>query len=210
MIRRIVKYGGYAIVVILLFVLVANVVIISSTSEHIYSVEEVPQNEVGLVLGTSSKLLSGGENPYFTNRIRTAAELLESQKVNHLILSGDNNTVYYNEPATMKDKIRQEGVPDSVLTLDYAGFRTLDSIVRCKEIFGQDHITIVTQKFHAYRALYICEYYDMNAVVASAEGATMSGSIKVQLREIFARPKALLDLYVFKKSPKFLGEKETI
>lgn len=196
--------------VLALFVIFANIIIIISTRDHIYSIESVPANRVGLVLGTSNKLVSGGQNPYFTNRIKTAAELIENGKVEHLILSGDNETVYYNEPANMKNEILKVGVPDSSLTLDYAGFRTLDSIVRCKEVFGQNDITIVTQKFHAYRALYICDFYDMNAVVVQAEGASPKGSLKVQIREIFARPKALLDLYIFKKSPKFLGEKETI
>jgi SanA protein len=110
----------------------------------------------------------------------------------------------------MKKALIALGVPDSVITLDYSGLRTLDSIVRSKEIFGQEKITIITQSFHCYRALFISQYYNIDAVALVAEDVANEGGAKVYIRECFARTKAVLDLYVLKTAPRHLGEKEPL
>jgi SanA protein len=147
-----------------------------------------------LVLGTSHRMLSGVPNPFFANRIATAADLYSNGKVIHFILSGDNSTPYYNEPVEMKKALMRQGVPESAITLDYAGLRTLDSIVRCKEIFGQNSIIIITQPFHSYRALFISNYYHMDAVALVAQEPSQEISLQVYFREYFARTKAIFDL----------------
>ena len=139
-----------------------------------------------------------------------AATLYSMGKIDHFILSGDNSTKYYNEPLEMQKALVKKGVPESAITLDYAGLRTLDSVVRSKKIFGQDKITIITQPFHSYRALFISRYYNMDAVAMVADEPSLDGTFKVRLREYLARTKAVLDLYVFKTDPRFLGEKEEI
>lgn len=189
--------------------LVSNIWVVKSTEKNVFSnYEEIPGNKVALVLGTSNKLTNGSPNPFFNNRIATAATLYKEGKVTHLIVSGDNRTIYYNEPLEMQKALVRWGVPDSVITLDYAGLRTLDSIVRCKEIFGQDKIIIITQPFHRYRALFISRYYDMDAIAIFAQEPTEETSFNVYLREYFARTKAVLDLYILKTAPRHLGEKE--
>src|SRR5690349_18166886 len=133
---------------VVLLILVTNIWVVNSTSHKVYSgIDVIPANDVAVVLGTSHKTPSGKPNQFFEYRIKMAATLYESGKVKHLILSGYNPTRYYNEPIEMKKALVKLGVPDSVITLDYAGLRTLDTIVRCKEIFGQDTITIITQPF---------------------------------------------------------------
>jgi SanA protein len=174
------------------------------------NVNALDGHKVALVLGTSKKLSSGASNPFFENRIKAAAELYHQGKISHFIVSGDNRTISYNEPMEMKKALVELGVPDSVITLDYAGLRTLDSIVRSKEIFGQEKITIITQSFHSYRALFISNYYDIDAVALVAQDSTDYASFKVYVRECFARTKAVLDLYVFNTSPRHLGEKEPL
>jgi SanA protein len=139
-----------------------------------------------------------------------AAMLYAMGKIDHFILSGDNSTKYYNEPVEMRKALIGKGVPESVITLDYAGLRTLDSVVRSKKIFGQNKILIITQPFHSYRALFISRYYDMDAVAMVAEDPDLEHTFKVRLREYLARTKAVLDLYIFKTDPRFLGEKEEI
>ena len=162
------------------------------------------------MLGTSNKTVSGGANPYFEERMETAAELYRMGKIDHLIVSGDNRSRYYNEPMEMRKALIKLGVPQTAITLDFAGLRTLDSIVRCKEIFGQNRITIITQPFHSYRALFISHFYCLDAVAMVTDEVDADYSIKVRLREYLARTKAILDLYVLKTSPRFLGEKEQI
>jgi SanA protein len=140
----------------------------------------------------------------------TAAELYKIGKIDHFILSGDNRSKFYNEPVEMRKALMSRGVPSSAITLDFAGLRTLDSVVRSKEIFGQDKIIIITQPFHSYRALFISQYYDMDAVAVVASEPELEISFKVRIREYFARTMAVLDLYVFKTAPRFLGKKEDI
>lgn len=211
MLRRFVKWlaifaGSFAILLLL-----ANLWVVYSTRDKVFAdTSLIPDNEVAVVLGTSNKLTDGSPNPFFEYRIRTAASLYEAGKVKHFIVSGDNRTVYYNEPAEMKRALVKAGVPDSVITLDYAGLRTLDSIVRCKEIFGQNTITIVTQPFHCYRALFISQYYQMDAVALMAEEPGPKTATKVYVREYLARAKAVLDLYILKTPPRHLGQKEPL
>ena len=126
------------------------------------------------------------------------------------MLSGDNRTKYYNEPNEMKKALMKLGVPDSAITLDYAGLRTLDSVVRSKEIFGQDRITIITQPFHCYRAIFISNYYGIDAVAVVSVEPSQEDAFSVYFREYFARTKAILDLYILKTTPRHLGDKEPL
>lgn len=188
-----------------------NIWIVKSTEENVYSdLALLPDHRMALVLGTSHRSVGGGPNPFFQKRIEMAAMLYAMGKIDHFILSGDNSTRYYNEPVEMKKALIRQGVPASAITLDYAGLRTLDSVVRSKKVFGQNKITIITQPFHSYRALFISRYYDMDAVAMVADDPELDKTFKVRLREYLARTKAVLDLYVFKTDPRFLGEKEEI
>jgi SanA protein len=199
-----------AFLIFTLLIVASNLWIVNSTSHNVFSdVTKLPDHRVALVLGTSNKTVSGHVNPYFRNRIETAAQLYKMGKIDHLILSGDNRSKYYNEPIEMNKALIKLGVPTTAITLDYAGLRTLDSIVRCKEIFGQNRIIIITQPFHSYRALFISSYYDIEAA-AMVTDEDSEYSFRIRLREYFARTKAVLDLYVLKTSPRFLGEKENI
>lgn len=206
--KRLVLIGFFAF---LLLILGSNLWIIKSTGHRVFSdINELPDHRVALVLGTSNKTVSGHVNPYFRKRMETAAELYKLGKIDHLILSGDNRSMYYNEPMEMRKALIKLGIPSSAITLDYAGLRTLDSVVRCKEIFGQNKITIITQPFHSYRALFISRYYKIDAVAMVADEPGFEFSFKVRVREYFARTKAVLDLYILKTAPRFLGEKERI
>ncbi|MDG3087991.1 ElyC/SanA/YdcF family protein [Vibrio hannami] len=188
----------------------ADFVVGWTTSDNIYTeIEELPDYDVALVLGTS-KYLGKILNDYYTNRINAAIKLYKEGKVKAFLMSGDNAHRSYNEPWTMKRDLLKAGVPEEAIHLDYAGFRTLDSIVRSKEIFDADEFIIVTQKFHCERALFIAKHYDIHAVCLAVPGPAQQSGIKVRFREVFARVKALLDLYILETKPKFLGPKEPI
>ncbi len=210
-IKLILKNLLFFTAMVLAVTITCNLWVIFSTQSRVHTtLEKIPENEVALVLGTSKRFMDGRPNRFFKYRMEAAADLFKQGGIKHLILSGDNNTRYYNEPADMKTALLALGVPTKAITLDYAGFRTLDSIIRCKEIFGQEKITIVTQKFHSYRALFISDFYELQAEVYAAQNIPLTKSIQVVVRELFARPKAIIDLYLLKKSPKFLGEKEVL
>jgi len=210
LIKKVSKYTLLGVIGGALVVLCANVLVLSSVGSKVYSdIEKIDYSDVALVLGTSSSVNGRTENPFFTHRITAAAELFFQGKVKHILVSGDNSSMHYNEPRDMRHALIKLGVPDSCITMDFAGLRTLDSVVRSHKIFQQKRITIVSQEFHNYRALFIANYYGIEAVAYSAaypETATM----KIIFREYLARPKALLDLYLFDTQPKFLGDKINI
>lgn len=185
-----------------LFVLITNIWVVLSTSDVIYTLENVPDNEVALVLGTSKRTSAGNPNRFFVERMNTAAQLHKQNSVSKLLVSGDNGTKYYNEPRDMYKALDELDVPHDDIKLDFAGFRTLDSVVRAKEVFGNNSITIVTQEFHCYRSLFIAQHYDIDAIAVSADDGGPIGN-SLALREVLARTFAVLDLYVFKREPKF-------
>ena len=168
----------------------------------------IPARDTGLVLGASEKLPDGRENPYFKYRIEAAAELYRLGKVKHLLVSGDNRTAGYNEPESMRKALIARGVPERAITLDYAGLRTLDSVVRAKEIFSQTKFTIISQRSHDERALLIARHFDIDAIALAAADVPFRSAVGGHIREWFARVKAILDLYILHTAPRHLGPKE--
>ncbi|HHQ4669498.1 TPA: SanA/YdcF family protein [Aeromonas veronii] len=197
---------------LILLALIASVLaysewIVSDARHYTYDqVDEVPYNRVAVVLGTSKYLSGGGPNHYFKYRIKAAAELYNNAKVDFIIVSGDNATVQYNEPRQMRRALIKAGIPASAIYMDFAGFRTLDSVVRAKEVFGQERFTVVSQGFHNERAIFIARHFGIDAVGFNAEDPSAYQGIRTRVREVFARLMGLVDLYVLDKGPKFLGE----
>ena len=170
-------------------------------------VSQIPNCKTAIVLGTSHYLNNGTQNLYFSYRINAAVKLFEAKKIKRFILSGDNRVNDYNEPKEMKKALIQFGVPDSCIVLDYAGLRTFDSMVRCKEIFGQDSTIVISQQFHNARALFIAHKIGLTAFGFNAQEVNTQQSYKIKCREFFSRIKCVLDLYVLNTKPKHLGDK---
>ncbi|QAA80255.1 vancomycin high temperature exclusion protein [Aequorivita sp. H23M31] len=201
----------YAVVflfsVVLLLIIFSNYTIGKTAENKTFSnTGSIKKNRVGLLLGTAKYYKDGGINLYFKYRIDAAVELYNSDKIDYILVSGDNGSLYYNEPMVFKKELVKRGIPAEVIFLDYAGFRTLDSVVRSKEIFGQKEITIISQEFQNERAIYIAEKKGIKAIGFNARDMEGTDGLKVKLREYFARTKAYLDI-VFDVQPKFYGEK---
>ncbi len=175
-------------------------------SKIYYDLDTLKPVEVGLVLGTSKYALSGNINPFYKNRISTAVQLFEAGKINYLIVSGDNRHASYNEPRHMMKDLIEAGVPADRVIPDYAGFRTFDSMVRAKKVFMLDSVLLISQAFHLERALFIAKRNNLNAIGFAAAYPNDEGSLKVIVREYFARIRMMLDLYVLKTEPHFLGD----
>ena len=167
---------------------------------------DIPFNRVGLLLGTSKLTGNGKSNPFYDYRIEAATKLIKAGKIKYLIISGDNSRENYNEPVSMRSDLILAGIDSSVIYLDYAGFRTFDSIKRLKEIFGQDSVTIISQSFHNERAIYIASRLNITAIGFNAKNVNSSGGLKTEIREIYARVKVFLDFW-FGTKPRFLGQK---
>lgn len=170
---------------------------------------KLPNEKVGLVLGTSKTLASGRKNLYFYYRMDAGEKLYKSGKVKYLILSGDNSHKNYSEPEDMHAELISRGIPADHIFLDYAGFRTLDSVVRAKQIFGQNSFIIVSQQFHNARAVFLARRYGINAYGYNAMDVNKYAGMKTKIREKFARAKVFVDL-LLGVDPKFGGEKVQI
>ncbi len=170
---------------------------------------EIPKNKVGMVLGTSKFLKNGNVNLYFEYRIRATVKLYKAGKIEFVLVSGDNGNTKYDEPTDFKNELIARGIPKEKIFLDYAGFRTLDSVVRANKIFGQEKFTVISQKFHNDRAIYLANKKGLDVVGFNAQDVVSYGGLRTKVREVFARTKAFLDV-IFGVKPKFLGEKIAI
>ncbi len=207
MIKKFLKIALLLFLSMLGIVYLANYSIEKNAENKTYfSVDKIEKNKVGLVLGTSKNLRNGSINLYFEYRIRATIALYKKGKIDFVLVSGDNGTKNYDEPTDFKEELVKRGIPATKIFLDYAGFRTLDSVVRAKLIFGQDKITIISQKFHTERAIYLAEKHNIKAIGFNAKDVSGRYGIRVKLREYLARTKVFLDI-VFGVTPKFLGEK---
>jgi SanA protein len=193
--------------ILFLLIMVPAAIISYETDGMIYSdLTAVPHHTVGLVLGCPKKLVGGGDNIFFANRISAAVSLFRAGKVDYLLVSGDNISRGCNETTSMKEALLQAGIPADRIYCDFRGMRTLDSVVRTKEIFGQDEFLIISQEFHNSRALFIASHRGIKAVGFNAEGVPASESFMTSSRELFSKSLAVLDVYLFHSGPKFSGE----
>lgn len=196
-----------AVLLLIAAIFITDYWVTRSTQKQLYSdIVAIPCNKVGLLLGTNKYVQGKWVNLYYKYRIDATVALYKAGKIKYVLVSGDNSRKEYSEPEMMQADLIAAGIPADRVYLDYAGFRTLDSIVRCLAIFGEDHITIISQPFHNQRALYIANRKGMHAIAYNAQDVPKQYSIKVAAREKLARVKMILDL-AFGKQPKFLGEK---
>ncbi len=195
------------VVVVVAVVFATDAWVKQSTRSQIYSeVAAIPHNKVGLLLGTAKTLKDGSTNLYYQYRINAAVALYKAGKIDFVLVSGDNGRVEYDETSAMQADLIANGIPKEKIFMDYAGFRTLDSILRCKEVFGESRITIISQPFHNQRSLFIANHKGLTAVAFNAQDVRIASGFRTQLREKFARVKMLLDL-AFGKEAKFYGDK---
>jgi SanA protein len=196
-----------SIVIVFALTIWSNITVNQTAKKFISdNLANVKPNNVGLLLGTSRNLKNGAKNDFFFNRIDATVELFKSGKIKNIIISGDNSKTDYNEPTDMKAELVKNGIPDSLIYLDYAGFRTLDAVVRARDIFGQNSFIVISQKFHNERAVYLAREFGIDAFGYNAKEVQAYKGFKTKLREFFARDKMFLDL-LFGVKPKFLGEK---
>lgn len=192
----------------MLFLLVCNLIVLSHAGKIYHSAEKVPAFNVGLVLGTRPEA-GGRPNLYFTSRIDAAATLYRKGKIRKIIVSGDNGRKEYDEVTAMRNALIERGIPEKDIYPDYAGFRTLDSMIRAKKIFQVRKLIVISQEFHCTRALFIAAGHDIGAI---GFAATDPGNkypayrLKMGCREILARTAAVVDVFILGRKPRFLGE----
>ena len=180
-----------------------------TTQSAIYTdIKKVPHKKAALLLGTAKYVAKGKKNYFYVYRIRAAVALWKAGKVDAIVVSGDNASKYYNETIRMQKDLIKRGVPKKYIALDYAGFRTLDSVVRAEALFDLKNYIIISQKFHLERAIYIAKTKGQNVIGFAAKDIPgTKAARKMAFREYFARVKAFLDVTILNTQPLFLGDK---
>lgn len=179
-----------------------NAVVEESSKEYLVLKEK---RRVALVLGTSQHLVNGRVNLYFKYRVQKAAELYKNGYIQYIVVSGDNGRKGYNEPRDMKEALMRLGVPEDKIFCDYAGFNTLDSVLRMKFIFSQTNFVIVSQNFHLKRAVYLARRNGMKVVGVAAKNPPAGYSKTIHVREQLARVKAVFEV-VMGLGPAYYGK----
>ncbi len=207
--KRLLLAAGTLAAAGILFLLVCNVIVLFRSGKVYHSAEDMPDFKVGLLLGTRPEV-AGWPNLYFTSRVDAAATLYRKGKIRNIIVSGDNGRKDYDEVTAMRNALIEKGIPEKNIYSDYAGFRTLDSVIRAKEIFQVRELIVISQEFHCRRALFIARGHGIAAIgFAAADPGDNSPAyrLKMECREILARTAAVVDVFILGRGPRFLGEK---
>lgn len=172
----------------------------------IFAPHQCPKSSIAMVLGTAKYVRLGQENLFYRYRMNTAKILHNQNKVSYWLVSGDNSEKNYNEPKSMQEDLIQMGVPSAHIQPDYAGFRTLDSIYRMEKVFGNQQYLIVSQQFHLARAIFLAKHRGHDVVGCAAPMPSYAYALKTRIREVFARAKLFLDVYVLNTQAKYYGQ----
>ncbi|MBN1973793.1 MAG: YdcF family protein [Sedimentisphaerales bacterium] len=193
----------------IVFFLAVDFYVGSFSSDRLFrDINDVPHRRAALVLGCG-RIFDGHINLFYLHRINAAVELWNSGKIDAIVVSGDNSRKDYDEPTSMKSDLIARGIPAEYITIDYAGFRTLDSIVRAEKVFNLEDYIIISQPFHCSRAIYLAFQYDQDVLGYCARDVKRAAGLKMRLREVLARNKALVDVLLH-KNPKYLGKQEIV
>jgi len=157
---------------------------------------KLPNVDVALVLGAAPIGPEGGPNRYFEYRLDAAAALWRAGKVKYLLVSGDNSRADYDEPSAMRAGLIARGVPASAIYRDFAGVRTRDSMLRAKSVFGQQRLIVVSQGFHAARAIFLARGEGIEAWGLAARDVDRAYSIFTELRRYPSAVRAYLDVWL--------------
>lgn len=196
--RRQILYFSIAILVILaIIVALCNISVDRNAEGRTFSnINDVPTMQTALLLGTNPKTRDGKRpSSFYLARINATAELYKHGKFRQLIISGDRREGY-DEPQTMRHDLIERGVPDSIIMMDGQGYRTLLSLKNSKQYFGIHDMIIISQKWHNERSIFLADKMNIKAVGYNADDVSHPRAIWTHIRELLARVKLFIDLYV--------------
>lgn len=204
--RHIIKFSLIGLSILLISIPLSWLIIQICYAQKIFSVAESKSKRVAIVFGAGLQR-DGSPTLILKDRVETAVGLLNENKIEKILFSGDNRFDYYNEPESMLAYAIELGARKENIILDYAGRRTYDTCYRAKYIFKVNEAILVTQNFHLPRALFLCNQIGIDAVGVKADIHDYSkrASQMWLVREVFATFSAVWDIYVRKPIP-VMGE----
>jgi len=194
---RLVKLSLSVLFVLLILVAGANIIVLSAAQGLIHdNPDNIDHGRLGLVLGCPPTLTDGNPNMYFEQRMDAATRLVNSGRIDVLLLSGATDGGAYNEPAAMRQALLKRGLKSSQMEMDDRGNRTFDSLYNTRKQHAGRAIVIITQRSHARRALFLAKHLGIDAVAFNAQSMDFTDTIKLTLRESLARVRAVVDIYL--------------
>ena len=188
----------FAILAIVIIIASCNMIVIYYSKDLLYdNVKDIPYKEVGLLLGTSPSTTKGHTNIYYNYRIDAAVKLYKAKKIKLILISEDGKFKNYDETKYMKRDLVKRGIPANKIILDKKGLRTYDSVIRAKDVYGYSEFTVISQKFHNERAVFLAGHNDIDAIGFNAKDAPNQkgkSAQRMRIREIFAKVKVFVDL----------------
>lgn len=200
---------GFLLIVIMA-IIYANLVVTSHKKFTYTELSKLPKQNACLVLGTSKFLSNGNLNLFYQYRMDATVEAFTAGKCSKIVVSGDNRRNDYNEPKQMKQSLIAMHIPSEVIFCDYAGGRTLDSVLRFKHVFGQSSGIVISQEFHNERAIYIGKSNGINLTGFNAKEVDAYNGFRTKFREIFSRARAVADVEILHSKARHYGESITI
>ena len=196
--KRIIIGFFLTILIGIITIAACNLVVIHSTKDRIYdNAKDIPYKEVGLLLGTSPRTKDGHANIYYTYRVEATVKLYKAKKIGRILISGDGREKNYDEPKYIRRDLIKRGIPANKIILDRKGLRTFDSVIRAKEVYGYSEFTVISQKFHNERAIFLAGHNDMDAIGFNAKDAPNQkgkSAKRMRIRELLAKVKVFTDL----------------
>lgn len=174
-----------------------------------YDARQAPRSQAAIVLG-ASVLPDKNPSQILTSRIDSAITLYQGMKVGKILLSGHHTDPYYDEVGAMKKYILENSkIPKKEIMEDDFGLRTLDSIYRAKRVYGLEKVTVVTQRYHLPRTLFLANAAGLEAFGFAAD---KQGDIpiKLYLREYMAQILAMIDVWILDTQPKYENREEAL
>lgn len=206
-IKALLYVGAVFVLGFFIFIVLACMRISSCAFFTYNSYNDIPAHKVGLLLGTAPNVAPGQPNDFFTNRIMAAASLYHKGKIEYILVSGDNRHESYNEPRMMMNALLKAGVPLDHIVADFAGFSTIDSVLRARHVFMLNDMIIISQDFHNERAIFIAKANGIDAIgFNAANPSSFIANFKISVREFFARIKCVFDVYLLDSKPTYLGD----
>ncbi len=195
--HRIILILAILIIIPCIAIITCNIIVNGNAKDRIFDhAKDVPQMNTALLLGTSPKSrFTHGTNLFYQARIDATVQLYKDKKFHHLIISGAKRPGY-DEPSAMRKDLMQRGIPDSIISLDGEGHRTLLSIKNMRQNYKVDSLIIISQKWHNERTIYLADKMKMYAVGYNAKDVNNRFARLTHVRELLARVKLFADIYL--------------
>ncbi|MEO8239757.1 MAG: ElyC/SanA/YdcF family protein [Flavobacterium sp.] len=201
--KKYLKILLYFFLIGLVAIVSVNVYVKSTTKNCIYhSLKRFPKNDVGIIFGAG---INGNQpSKYLKDRLDAGILLYKAKRINKILLSGDNGRDEYDELTVMKNYCFRHGVDTTRIFIDYAGFDTYSTMYRAKHIFKIKRATLISQKYHLNRAIYIGQKMGIKSVGYSANKGEYRGYEYVTFREYLSIFKSFFDV-LRDRDPRFSG-----